>query len=642
MAQVTNNHEIWIFDVITLESPFDSVANKKIATSSMHAALTGKPAGRGLGQSTLHNAVIKAVNEYIYILNNPSTDQYAMGEDGSITIVERQTKSSPDELHVIRYDSSNGEFKGCVYNHVNESITPYQVRSKSSGTGCDGTAIFLAMLPHVLMDHEALSVFNEYKTEYESGSPDVTKCTDPMAILCDNIYRRVNSGDIKCDLPGNSSLPRLTKPTIDSGKVYPKKVTGGSFRAVKGSTSSSFTAAEALKIKDGEFHLELSRKLTPKETEMIIPIPKSHVVSAEEIRVCSEIKNNWKMPGELRTNVILLEGAAGTGKTQLAKALSSDLNIPYTKITCFSDMDKTEVMGCILPVFDGDDLAEFPENDREVLEALYNADEGEAPTEIIAKQLGLPSYMEMYYDPESSWEQLTGQKRPGVELIDCLNEVNRRTTDEWRRLFKAAKAKDTGKNDVQYRYYESEIVRAFKNGYLLEIQEPTMIRDSGILMSLVSALEPGGSMNLPGGMQFAHPDFIAVMTTNSGYEGCRKLNQALRDRAHHVEKMDLPPKEVMIERAISVTGCMDITLVSNYADAIQVLDETARKNGIKGVAGMRSLIHWIKATMNGMSTAESLKTKVINKITTDDEEIALLEDAINKNTDLFTDTRRRR
>ena len=38
----------------------------------------------------------------------------------------------------------------------------------------------------------------------------------------------------------------------------------------------------------------------------------------------------------------------------MAKALSHNLGLPYTKITCFSDMDKSDVLGSILPVADNE------------------------------------------------------------------------------------------------------------------------------------------------------------------------------------------------------------------------------------------------------------------------------------------------
>lgn len=52
----------------------------------------------------------------------------------------------------------------------------------------------------------------------------------------------------------------------------------------------------------------------------------------------------------MKISTILLEGDAGSGKTQLAKALSADFGLPYTKVTCFADMDKSDVLGAILPV----------------------------------------------------------------------------------------------------------------------------------------------------------------------------------------------------------------------------------------------------------------------------------------------------
>ena len=150
----------------------------------------------------------------------------------------------------------------------------------------------------------------------------------------------------------------------------------------------------------------------------------------------------------MKISTILLEGDAGSGKTQLAKALSADFGLPYTKVTCFADMDKSDVLGAILPVL-----------------------------------------------PEK----------------DCQG------------------------SSVEYQYYPSEIVRAYENGWLLEIQEPTVIRDAAVLMALNSALEPDGSINLPTRIVRRHPDFIAVITTNRRYHGCRALDEAVRDRVQHAE-----------------------------------------------------------------------------------------------------------
>ncbi|WP_326909850.1 MoxR family ATPase [Sedimentibacter sp. MB31-C6] len=291
--------------------------------------------------------------------------------------------------------------------------------------------------------------------------------------------------------------------------------------------------------------LSPSRQLTEEEKKLVWKKPLSHKISEQEIRVSNEIKRNWNNT-EMKITNILLEGDAGSGKTEMAKALSANFGLPYTKVTCFADMDKSDIIGAILPVLSGEEQSQIDEK------------------------------------------------------------------------------------DVSYNFYPSEIVRAFENGYLLEIQEPTVIRDAAVLMALNSALEPDGTINLPTRIIKRHPDFIAVITTNRGYNGTRLLNEALRDRIQHVEKMDLPSIEVMIERAIAKTGYKDEQVLKLLANVIIILDETARANAIKGVAGMRSYFFWIDSVANGIDIIESLYQKVIYKITTDSDEIKILEESLSK------------
>ena len=291
--------------------------------------------------------------------------------------------------------------------------------------------------------------------------------------------------------------------------------------------------------------LSPDRQLTEEEKKLVWKKPLSHKISEQEIRVSNEIKRNWNNT-EMKITNILLEGDAGSGKTEMAKALSANFGLPYTKVTCFADMDKSDIIGAILPVLSGEEQSQI------------------------------------------------------------------------------------GEKDVSYNFYPSEIVRAFENGYLLEIQEPTVIRDAAVLMALNSALEPDGTINLPTRIIKRHPDFIAVITTNRGYNGTRLLNEALRDRIQHVEKMDLPSIKVMIERAIAKTGFKDEQVLELLANVIVILDETARANAIKGVAGMRSYFFWVDSVANGIDIIESLYQKVIYKITTDSDEIKILEDSLSK------------
>lgn len=344
-----------------------------------------------------------------------------------------------------------------------------------------------------------------------------------------------------------------------------------------------------------EYYLSPMRLLTDTEKKLIWEKPISHKVSEEELRISKEVKRNWNRE-EMKIANILLEGDAGSGKTQLAKALSSNFGLPYTKVTCFADMDKSDIMGAILPVISSEQLEKLEPAEQIVLKALYESDGFQSTTEI---------------------------------LMAAMTITQEQAATKMRQLLKLA-MEHTDAEAVEYRFYPSEIVRAYQKGYLLEIQEPNVIRDAAVLMALNSALELDGSINLPTEIIRRHPDFIAVITTNRSYVGSRPLNEALRDRVQHSEKMDLPTKEIMIERAIVKTGYKDEKVLSVLADTIIMLDKTARANAIKGVAGMRSFFYWTDAVAAGASAKESLYHKVIYKITTDSEEIRLLEEALEK------------
>lgn len=340
--------------------------------------------------------------------------------------------------------------------------------------------------------------------------------------------------------------------------------------------------------------LSPDRRLTPAEKALVWQKPASHKDSAEELRICREVKRNWNNP-ELKITNILLEGDAGSGKTELAKALSADFGLPYTKITCFADMDKSDVIGVVLPVLTDEQQHALSAEDQAVLEVLYRSDHLDSAARLLAQ---------------------TQQIAPG--------QARARISE----MVKTLKNRYGQQEAVAYRFYASEIVRAYENGYLLEIQEPTVIRDAAVLMALNSALEPDGSINLPTRTVRRHRDFIVVMTTNRGYNGCRPLNEALRDRMQHTEKMDLPPLDVMMERAAAKTGCTDALVLQALAEIIVLLDKTATANAIKGVAGMRSYFFWVDAVAGGADAQEALYHKVIYKISTDPDEIRILEEAL--------------
>lgn len=93
--------------------------------------------------------------------------------------------------------------------------------------------------------------------------------------------------------------------------------------------------------------------------------------------------------------------------------------------------------------------------------------------------------------------------------------------------------------------------------------------------------------------------------------------------------MDLPALEVMAERAMAKTMIQKQELLLKMAEIIRLLDETAKANAIKGVAGMRSYFYWANTYKQGQDLLQSIYPKVLYKLSTDSDELAILEQALS-------------
>ena len=112
-----------------------------------------------------------------------------------------------------------------------------------------------------------------------------------------------------------------------------------------------------------------------------------------------------------------------------------------------------------------------------------------------------------------------------------------------------------------------------------------------------------------------------VVTTNVSYEGCRGVNQSVVDRMSLVRDVELPTPEVMVQRAMSVTGATDEYQVSQMVQVVNDMADYCRKNSITdGVVGMRSLIDWIVSTEITGDVYQSALYTIISKATAEEED----------------------
>lgn len=591
----------------SLPVPFDTMTNKKVKVASMYGAKT---------ESTLCGSVIKAVHAMCRCMNG--TGEGAVGQiDTNKSVAEYKSSVGPDAYHLVVFDAASGSALASVYDKNTELIEQYVAHPSQR----DGAAIFFALMPFLMSDAEFDETFQEYCDQFIAGYPDMAKATESMAILCDNAYRRIKDDtcpahiNITVDKSGN--LMRVSQGQLDSGSFVPTSVTAGEF-TIFAKTGPAVIKKAGVVVEHtdfvGKYPLTPGRTLSALELSLIPKLPEWYIIPPEVVDICKHAQKTTGRPMQMRN--FLLRGPAGTGKTMGAKAIAAGLGLPYMKYTCSANTEIFDFTGMIFPETDAVSTGS-PELDREreILKSM-----GGISYANVAKLMRLPDLDDMDYDPAGVYQALTGVENLAATVQDCMSVVLEKVTEKVQALSKRAENRQSsGQN---YTYVETDFVKALKHGYLVEVQEPSTIIQPGVLVGLNSLLEQEGSITLPTGEIIRrHPDTVVIVTTNVSYEGCRQMNQSVVDRMSLVKDIELPEPEVMVQRAMAVTGCADEYLVSQMVQVVNDMADYCRKNSITdGACGMRSLIDWVISAEISGDPYLSAKYTVISKATADEED----------------------
>lgn len=591
----------------SLPVPFDTMTNKKVKVASMYGAKT---------ESTLCGSVIKAVHAMCRCMNG--TGEGAVGQiDTNKSVAEYKSSVGPDAYHLVVFDAASGSALASVYDKNTELIEQYMAHPSQR----DGAAIFFALMPFLMSDAEFDETFQEYYDQFIAGYPDMAKATESMAILCDNAYRRIKDDtcpahiNITVDKSGN--LMRVSQGQLDSGSFVPTSVTAGEF-TIFAKTGPAVIKKAGVVVEHtdfvGKYPLTPGRTLSALELSLIPKLPEWYIIPPEVVDICKHAQKTTGRPMQMRN--FLLRGPAGTGKTMGAKAIAAGLGLPYMKYTCSANTEIFDFTGMIFPETDAVSTGSSElDREREILKSM-----GGISYANVAKLLRLPDLDDMDYDPAGVYQALTGVENLAATVQDCMSVVLEKVTEKVQALSKRAENRQSsGQN---YTYVETDFVKALKHGYLVEVQEPSTIIQPGVLVGLNSLLEQEGSITLPTGEIIRrHPDTVVIVTTNVSYEGCRQMNQSVVDRMSLVKDIELPEPEVMVQRAMAVTGCADEYLVSQMVQVVNDMADYCRKNSITdGACGMRSLIDWVISAEISGDPYLSAKYTVISKATADEED----------------------
>ena len=591
----------------SLPVPFDTMTNKKVKVASMYGAKT---------ESTLCGSVIKAVHAMCRCMNG--TGEGAVGQiDTNKSVAEYKSSVGPDAYHLVVFDAASGSALASVYDKNTELIEQYVAHPSQR----DGAAIFFALMPFLMSDAEFDETFQEYYDQFIAGYPDMAKATESMAILCDNAYRRIKDDtcpahiNITVDKSGN--LMRVSQGQLDSGSFVPTSVTAGEF-TIFAKTGPAVIKKAGVVVEHtdfvGKYPLTPGRTLSALELSLIPKLPEWYIIPPEVVDICKHAQKTTGRPMQMRN--FLLRGPAGTGKTMGAKAIAAGLGLPYMKYTCSANTEIFDFTGMIFPETDAVSTGSSElDREREILKSM-----GGISYANVAELMRLPDLDDMDYDPAGVYQALTGVENLAATVQDCMSVVLEKVTEKVQALSKRAENRQSsGQN---YTYVETDFVKALKHGYLVEVQEPSTIIQPGVLVGLNSLLEQEGSITLPTGEIIRrHPDTVVIVTTNVSYEGCRSMNQSVVDRMSLVKDIELPEPEVMVQRAMAVTGCADEYLVSQMVQVVNDMADYCRKNSITdGACGMRSLIDWVISAEISGDPYLSAKYTVISKATADEED----------------------
>lgn len=421
--------------------------------------------------------------------------------------------------------------------------------------------------------------------------PDVDDAAEHAAILCDNLYRRIENpagcgaAGIHVSIAASGNIQPFTPLAISQGTYNPTSTILGEFTIMEPGRAAPKKGA-VIKAEDFAAQYRFSAApLTAAEESLIPRLPPWYVIPEEVVLACRHAKETTGSAQPMRN--FMFRGPAGTGKTEGAKAFAAGVHRPYVSLTCNANFEIYDFLGQMMP---------------------------DVQTGSVRRDADLPSLQDIQMDPASAYCAMTGEYREDVtdsDVFDKLLEV----------MALRAKAEQHAQARQSFRYVDTPFVQALRRGYVVEIQEPTVIANPGVMVGLNSLLDRCNSITLPTGEVIErHPDCVVIVTTNIGYEGCRDMNQSVLSRMNLIIDFDQPDTATMANRVIKLTGCTDKGAVRQMVECVGEIIRCCREKSITdGSCGMRELIAWVQSFMVTHDILAAAKYTVLSAVSGDPE-----------------------
>lgn len=426
------------------------------------------------------------------------------------------------------------------------SISPgYKIKTSPRQKSVEkGEVIFLALVTY-LIEFELL------KTSFPTNDPNILD--EKNADFFNNLFKEVE------DICTNDNFLFTIG---DTGNILPIDIetkikfsvssTYGNLRLF--SVENSDTNAETLNMEfKGKYSLSPERNLTKNEQKDIPIMPSWYVMPPWVDNVCKSV--NFASKTQRKRQNILLYGPAGTGKTEGAMAIASGLGLPYRHITFSAGSDETTTCGGFRPKVKS-------KTSNTMMQSI--------------------TFEEIELSPEVIIEKITGVKKETASPFEAILAI--------------LKAFTPASDKSNFDYIESELIEAVRYGYVCELQEPTTIREQGVLTMLNALLDNCQSITLDTGeVVKRHPDCVLIFTTNIDYNGCRGMNQSVLSRCNYKIGVNLPDANTLTERVVKITGYREKSVLKQMVKVVIDIDTYCHENMIdEGCVSVRELLDWVQ------------------------------------------------
>lgn len=382
------------------------------------------------------------------------------------------------------------------------------------------------------------------------------------------------------------------------------------------------------------------REWTPMERMMIPTFPDDTPIMPEVWYIAKRICDT-----EGSVNPVcnfLWRGITSYGKSTGIKQLACILNMPLLIQTCHTNMEAQELKSSYVPASQDDGLplcaeemalpgdtgnqkVEKPPYYADAMAHLMSADE-QTRKEVLDASGFLAGLLA---DTEAAMEQLTGKSGLTISPDDACwlyttvyAEMQTASLGKMLKALSASEKEDP--NKPQFKHILAPYIKAMVNGYMVELQEISRIRDSGVLVSINEMDHPGALIQLMNGaVARRHKKAICAYSDNVGYSSCRAIDQSvIRRFAFVLDSYELT-KEQLLDRVRRNTGCKDESLMELAYNLWEKVDSFCKQNSItEGSVSATELERFVQAVMydGPDSIRENLDSCIISKASSDIED----------------------